>query len=156
MQPDSAREPLKVWTGRHVEIELVTESGETERMSLDVVADSAADFARGFLGEGTPLGKALLGKQAGDTITYRAGDIVEARLLAVSDTLSAPPEDLTERRAEVTRKALEQSDNTSLLIYASAMNSKWGDYDPAVLQQDDDSADGPDNHEKPETGEQGD
>lgn len=135
----SGNKPLQVWAGRHVEIEVRYEDGETEVMALDVVADAAADFTRGFLGEGTPLGQAILGKSAGDVVNYRAGDIVRVRVLAVRDTLNAPPEDLTGRRAEVTRKALEDADKTSLLIYASSMNSKWGDYDPAILQEDEDA-----------------
>ena len=140
---------LQAWTGRHVELELITEDGETEKLSLDIVADSAADFARGFLGESTALAQAILGKQAGSVVPYHTGDIIEVRLLKVSTTLSAPPEDLTERRAEVTRKAVKRSDNTSLLIYASSMNSKWGDYDPGILQNDDESGEDPE--EKPES-----
>ena len=145
---DVEQNHLQVWTGRHVELELKTENGETEQLSLDIVADSAADFTRGFLGESTALAQAILGKHAGSVVFYRAGDIVEVRILEVKGTLSAPPEDLTERRAEVTRKAVESSDNTSLLIYASSMNSKWGDYDPGILQKDDNS--GKDSEENPE------
>jgi hypothetical protein len=102
-----------------------------------VVADNAADFDHGLLGENTPLARAILGKQAGAVIPYRAGDIVEVRVLSVSAAENAQPTDLSERREEVTQKAIQDSDRTSLVIYASSMNSKWGEYDPGVLNEDD-------------------
>ncbi len=128
---------LKVWAGRHVELELKYETSEVERLSLDVVADNAADFENGFLGENTPLAKAILGKQAGAVVPYRAGDVVEVRLLSVSPGKNTQPADLSERREEVNRKAIQHADHTSLVIYASSMNSKWGEYDPGALKEDD-------------------
>ncbi len=131
---------LKVWAGRHVELELKYATSEVERLSLDVVPDNAADFDRGFLGESTPLAKAILGKLAGETIAYRAGDIVSVRILSVSETLSGQPEDLSERRQEVERKAVRDSDHTSVVMYASSMNSKWGDYDPEKIPKDEENS----------------
>ncbi len=128
---------LKVWAGRHVELELKYATSEVERLSLDVVPDNAADFDRGFLGESTPLARAILGKPAGETIAYRAGDIVSVRILSVSEALSGQPEDLSERRQEVERKAVRDSDHTSVVIYASSMNSKWGEYDPEKIPKED-------------------
>lgn len=127
----------KVWVGRHVELELKYDNGEKERLGLNVVADAAADFSSGFLGEGTSLARAIMGMQAGSIIPYKMGDIVEVRILSVSAEMTAQPKDLTERRDEVTRKALRQSNHTSAVIYASSMNSKWGDYDPSALKDED-------------------
>ncbi len=132
---------LKVWTGRHVELELKYETGEVEKLSLDVVPDNAADFERGFLGESSALAKAIMGKTAGSVVTYKAGDMVEVRIVSVSEELSGTPEDLSERRDEVTRKAIHHSDHTSAVIYASSMNSKWGDYDPDGLKEEEDEED---------------
>ncbi len=131
--PSSA---IKVWSGRHVELELKYQTAERERLSLDVVADKSADFDHGFLGESTPLAKAIMGRQAGEVVPYRAGDIVEVRILSVSAELSAQPEDLSQRREETERKAIRRSDHTSAVIYASSMNSKWGDYDPDGLKDE--------------------
>ena len=125
-----------VMVGRHVEFEVKYENGETETLSLDVVPDKAADFAGGFLGEGTPLAKAILGQSVGSAILYHAGDIVGLLILSVSTELSAQPSDLTERRQETIRKAVRQSDHTNLVIFASSMNSKWGDYDPDGIRED--------------------
>jgi hypothetical protein len=127
---------LKVWTGRHVELDLKYETGETEHLSLDIVPDNAADFDRGFLGESTPLARAILGKEAGEVVRYMAGDAVEARVISVSAELQDQPSDLSERRDEMTRKALQHSDDISAIIYASSMSNKWGEYDPGILQND--------------------
>ncbi len=78
-----------------------------------------------------------MGRQAGEVVPYRAGDIVEVRILSVSAELSAQPEDLSQRREEAERKAIRHSDYTSAVIYASSMNSKWGDYDPGALKDED-------------------
>ena len=128
---------MEIWAGRHVDLELKYDTSEVERLSLDIVADNAADFGHGLLGENTPLAQAIMGKQAGAIVAYRAGDIVEVRILAVSAAQETSPADLSERREEVTRKAVRQSDHTSLVIYASSMNSKWGQYDPGALKEED-------------------
>lgn len=132
---------LRVWVGRNVDLEIKYETGETERLSLDVVADQSADFERGFLGEGTPLAKAILGKTAGSVVAYRAGDAVSVKILAVSAQLSQEPQDLTERREEVTRKAIDDFGRTSTIIYASSMGNKWGEMDPGALEEEDNQED---------------
>lgn len=130
--------PLPVAAGRHVELEIAYQGGERERLSLDVVPDAAADFARGMLGENTPLAQAILGARAGDVIAYHTGDALEVRILDVQLELSGKPVDLTRRREETERKARRQSDQTNLIIFASSVNNKWGDYDPGALQDDED------------------
>lgn len=127
---------LAAQVGRHVELELVYEGGEIERLSLDIVADAAADFARGMLGESTLLARAISGHKAGEVIAYRAGDALEARILSVSAELSGDPVDLTKRREQTERKAIRQSDQTNLIIFASSVNNKWGDYDPGAIQDE--------------------
>lgn len=128
--------PLTAATGRHVELELLYEGGELERLSLDLVADTAADFARGMLGESTPLARAIHGQAAGSAIPYCEGDALEVRVLAVSAELAGQPVDLTTRRQETERKAVRRSDQTNLIIFASAVNNKWGDYDPGAIQDE--------------------
>ena len=120
-----------------MDLELKYDTSEVERLSLDIVTDNAADFDHGLLGENTPLAEAIMGKQAGAVVVYRAGDIVEVRILAVTAGQETSPADLSERREEVMRKAARQSDHTSLVIYASSMNSKWGQYDPGALKEED-------------------
>jgi hypothetical protein len=140
---------LKIWTGRHVELELRYSDGETERLALDVVADAAADFDRGFLGESTALAKAILGRQAGETAEYQAGDRVRVRILAVYPEWKGQPADLSARRDEALRKAVRDSEDTSAILFASSFSGKWGDYDPnAVPRQKEEDGDEDDQETK--------
>lgn len=127
---------LKIWVGRHVSLDLRYADGEVERMELDIVTDQQADFSRGFLGESTPLAQVMFGKTAGTDLAYQAGDITCVRVIAVLPALRSEPQDLSSRREALERKAASDSDRTSTMIYASAMNSKWGDYDPQYLEED--------------------
>jgi hypothetical protein len=124
---------LKVWTGRHVELEVHYSDGEVEHLSLDVVADTAADFARGFLGESTPLAKAILGCSPAETVTYSGGTV---RILTVALSQNQPPEDAAKKREETIQKAVRDSDNTSQTLFASSYNGKWGDYDPDTIKKE--------------------
>ncbi len=127
---------LKAWAGRHVELELTYESGEIERLSLDIVPDAAADFERGFLGENTALGKAIYGCTAGSSVIYQAADRVSVRILSVTASVREQEGDRAAEREEKIRKAKADSDRTSILIYASSMNNKWGDLDPDGMKED--------------------
>lgn len=116
--------------GAHVEIELVSRSGLRERVAFDIVPDAHADFEHGFLGAGTPLGQALQGRAAGETIPYQRGDVVEVKILKVSPAAGPPPDDTAEKRAEARRRARDQAELTNMVSFALAFDSKWGDYDP--------------------------
>ena len=95
-QAEAAQTPVAV--GTHVQLELLTESGTSEAMAFDVVPDSSADFAAGFLGAGTPLAQAILGQWAGSRVPYRAADIVEVRILAVTSSAHSPDDDTAAKR----------------------------------------------------------
>jgi hypothetical protein len=118
-----------VQVGYEVLVELVTEEG-TEQMQFDIVLDEFADFSLGFLGAHTPLARAILGQPVGAEVPYRQGDALSVRILAAAPSSRAPQTDVAERRQEVLRKAVEQSDMTSAMIFASSFTGKWGDYDP--------------------------
>jgi hypothetical protein len=133
MQPST---PLSIDTGVHVELELVDRSGERERLAFDIVPDRSADFANGFLGEGTPLAQAIRGHRVGEIVPYRTGDVVEARLLVVTPGVVRQSTDVEARRQETIRKAVQQSDLTNAVVFASSFSGKWGDYDPSGLLED--------------------
>ena len=136
MTDPSTGPPPKADIGMHVEIEFVLSSGETEQLSLDIVPDSAADYAHGLLGAGTPLGRALIGATAGSRVIYTTGDIRYVRVLRVERGPRLPAEDLSQRREEAYRKAVEDSHRTNILLAAASMNSKWGAYDLQPLDGD--------------------
>lgn len=120
--------------GKHIEIELVSKDGSVEEMAFDLVADTSADFAHGFLGESTPLAKAILGQSAGSTIPYNHGDLQEVRVHSVTAAEGKPDEDMNARRKAKIQEAIEKSDRTSAMIFASSFSGKWGDYDPAGIE----------------------
>jgi hypothetical protein len=115
-----------------VTVELVDSTGEAERHEFTLVTAKQADFKSGLLDENTPLGRALLGRHAGETVPYMVGDLRAVRILAVeSGEAIISPEAALKRRAAV-RKAAAQSEITSQMIFATASGSKWGDYDVDV------------------------
>ena len=120
---------LPVKPGRLIELELTSQSGEAERLALTLVEDDKADFEAGFLGLGTPLAKVILGKFAGQTLPYRAGDLVSVKIVSVQPGGQTPSGDVAARRQAVVDKAVKHLDYVNAMIFAGAFNSKWGDYD---------------------------
>jgi hypothetical protein len=51
---------IKAGSGKHVEIELLSRTGNNEKMAFDIVPEQSADYARGYLRRCT-AGKALAG-----------------------------------------------------------------------------------------------
>jgi hypothetical protein len=112
-----------------VQVELVDSSGEVERREFTIVIAKQADFKSGLLDENTPLGRALLGHLAGETIAYKAGDLTEVRILKVADNDGSFSSDAAEERRADVQKAAAQSEITNQMIFSTASGSKWGDYD---------------------------
>lgn len=127
-------ENLRVRVGRRVQIVLSHADDSEEALTLDVVPDAAADFERGLLGEGTPLAKALAGRRGGEVVTYRAGDLRQVRVLAVTRSPADLDLSAAARRQEVIDKAVSESDRTNALNFASSFSSKWGGYEPAGIE----------------------
>jgi Transcription elongation factor, GreA/GreB, C-term len=123
----------KVQVGSHVRVDLVYET-ETEQLEFDIVADQHADFTHGLLGESTPLAQVLIGKTAGQVVSYKIGDAQMVRILDVSPGKQADLENISARRQETMRKALEETERTNAMIFASSYSGKWGDYDPSGIE----------------------
>lgn len=132
---------IKVDIGTQVEVELVSQSGETEQMTFTLVSEEQADFKAGFLGANTPLAKTILGSQVGNILPYCVGDLRRVRILSVQASGEKQTEDVAARREKVIRKAVQHSDYVNTIIFAGSFSSKWGDYDidhldPAQWGQD--------------------
>jgi hypothetical protein len=110
-------------------VELVDSSGEAERREFTLVTGKQADFKSGLLDENTPLGRALLGHLAGETVPYQVGDLTEVRILAVESGDGSIPSDAAGKRRAAVRKAAAQSEITNQMIFSTASGSKWGDYE---------------------------
>jgi hypothetical protein len=110
-------------------VELVDTSGAVEQREFTLVTGKQADFKSGLLDENTPLGIALKGHTAGETIDYKAGDLTEVRILAVAGGEGSFSSDAAEERRAAVQKAAAQSEITNQMIFSTASGSKWGDYD---------------------------
>jgi len=132
---ETANVPLQVGLGTHVEVELLDESGGSDCLAFDIVPDNQADFGHGFLGVGTPLAQAISGQVAGNTVPYRVGDMVEARILSVSPGVRTPSDDVEAKRQAVIQQAVARSEQINDMAFALAVGSKWGDYDPVAPKE---------------------
>ncbi len=142
MEPESSDQKIvPADLGMKVEIDLVMIDG-SERLEVEIVPDNFADFSLGYLGISTPLAQSILGKRAGATIPYLVEGGIEVRILRVTPSQKSPPKDIAERRQATIRKALDQSDRTNAVLFASSFSGKWGDYDPDAV------SDEPDDEEK--------
>jgi len=124
----------RVKIGMRVEIELLSESGEVERLAFDLVADEQADFASGFLGAGTPLAQAILGQMVGATVPYAVADEVEVRILSVAPSQRAPAPEVAAAREAAAQEAVSKANMEEMVRLALTVDVKWGDYDPEALE----------------------
>jgi len=135
-EPDSTSKPntpLAANLRTRVQLTLLTRSGENEDLEFTLVPDKEADFYAGFLGLGTPLAKAILGKTAGLTVPYRVGDYVAIRILAVVPSQEPSTGDSAARRQAEAKEALDQINRTDAMIFASTVEGKWGEYDTDAI-----------------------
>jgi hypothetical protein len=116
--------------GTRVEVEMVSELGDSERLTFDIVPDRAADFTAGFLGSGTPLAQAIVGRPAGSIVPYRVGDLAEVRILTVALSERLAAGDAADARQALTQEAVERAKLDEMVQLALTVNVKWGDYDP--------------------------
>lgn len=128
---------LKAGLGAHVTIDLVLQA-DIERLEFDIVNDKEADFASGFLGVSTPLAQAVLGRAAHSVIPYRVNDAREVRIISVAPSQSGDRANAQKRHEEIVRRAVDQSDRTNAMIFASSFSGKWGDYDPTGFTEEED------------------
>ena len=131
----SQENAVQVTLGTHVEVELIDETGATEPLAFDLVADEQADFANGFLGAGTPLAQAIWSRCASEVVAYRLGDVVSVRLISVTHAERIQEEDVAAKRQAVIQQAVAESERISDMVFALAVGSKWGDYDPGGVKE---------------------
>jgi hypothetical protein len=131
--------PPVVSLGARVQVELVDEHGGVEVLDLVLVHDADADLARGYLGQGTPLGRAIAGQQTGGSLPYEQGDIVAVLILSVAPD-DVPDTNAAASREAVIQQAVERSEAVDTARLALTVDVKWGSYDPdGVLPGDEES-----------------
>lgn len=124
--------PMRINLHCHVWVELVDQAGQSEQEEFNIVEAENADLKSGLLGEDTALGRLLMGRHAGDKLRYRVGDLKEVRILRVEAEEGSISSKAAEHRRKDVRKAVEQSEITNQMIFATASGSKWGDYEVDV------------------------
>jgi hypothetical protein len=115
---------------------LFTANGGSEQMTVHLVSDSRADYARGLFGANTPLGRALLGHAEDETLPYPEGDVVRLYIVSVQPLQTDAPEKSAE---DVIKQAVTDINHTNAVLFASSYSSKWGDYDPDGIDHPDDA-----------------
>jgi hypothetical protein len=144
---EAARPPV-VALGARVQVELVDELGGVEALEIVLVPDAGADLVRGYLGQGTPLGRAIAGQRAGSRLPYEQGDIVAVRILSIVPD-DVPDTGAAANRQAVLQQAVERSEVLDMARLALTVDVKWGSYDPdGILPGDEESA-GPAGSSKP-------
>jgi hypothetical protein len=132
---EAARPPV-VAIGARVAVELIDDQGAVETLDVVLVPDAGADLARGYLGQGTPLGRAIAGQPAGSQLAYRQGDIVAVRVLSVVPD-EVPETGAAANRQAVIDEAVQRSEAVDMARLALTVDVKWGSYDPdSVLKGD--------------------
>jgi hypothetical protein len=124
----------QVGQNMHVEVELIDEYDNRERMEFDLVADSAADFDSGRIGVSTPLGKAIRGKFAGQVVEYSKGDIRKVQILSVTPLKSKVSDDAAARRQAILEEAVRKAERTNTEMFAASYDGKWGDYNTEGME----------------------
>ncbi len=124
--------PAEVAVGCHVEVELIDETGVAELLAIDLAPEGRGDLAAGFVAENTPLGQAVLGRRAGETIDYHVGDIAQIRILCV-EAGHGPAPDAEANRQAVLEQAVKKSDLADAVRLSLTVDQKWGDTDPEVM-----------------------
>ena len=118
-----------------VELELLSRSEPPEQLRCAVVTPEAADINRGLLGSNTPLAQAILGRQVGDQLAYRQGDLVALRILSVVPAPDIDPEEAARRRREEVARDERAIAQKNAAAFAASFSGKWGDYDPDGIEQ---------------------
>lgn len=118
-----------------VVVELISRSGDREQLEFDLVPDAEADFYSGFLGESTPLARAILGQPVGVTVAYDQGDITQVRIVKSCISKRSGKNAAEERQAEL-EQSIKQIDRTNAMVFASTFDGKWGGYDPDAVPKD--------------------
>ncbi len=115
--------------GTRVELELLAHGEAVDHMVVDIVFDKVADLAQDFLGAGSPLAGAVIGKWAGDTVDYAMGDITHVHIVSVDRSVRTPPPDAAEQRQSILDEARRKAERTNAEMFASSYGSKWGNYE---------------------------
>jgi hypothetical protein len=136
-------QPRKAMIHTRIELELVTERGERERMTVQLADSRNANLDEGWIDIEAPLGRAIRGQPEGARIPYVMGDIRSVRIVSIAPVEALPSEDAAERRQEILERARRKSERATQEIFSSSYGSKWGGYAAEDLASDEEEKDIP-------------
>lgn len=119
-----------------IELELITDAGEKERMTVQLADSRNANWDEGWLDIESPLGRAIRGQPEGARIPYVRGDIRMVQIVAISPVDELPAEDAEARRQQILDRARRKSERATQEIFSSSYGSKWGGYAAEDLAAD--------------------
>lgn len=132
---------MKAMIHTRIELELITDAGERERMVVQLADSRNANLDEGWIDIDAPLGRAIRGQPEGASIPYTMGDIHTVRIVSVRPVDELPSEDAEARRQEILARARRKSERATQEIFSSSYGSKWGGYAAEDLAHDDDVTD---------------
>lgn len=134
--PNPTDEVTQVGVNTHVVVQLIAGTEGVETMEFDLVRAKSADIDAGFLGDTSPLAKAILGQSVGATMAYTMGDITAVRIVAISQRHAVPPDDTATQRQAKLEEAVRKAERTNAEMFASSYGSKWGGYEISDGEED--------------------
>ena len=136
-------QPRKAMIHTRIELELVTERDERERMTVQLADSRNANLDEGWIDIEAPLGRAIRGQPEGARIPYVMGDIRSVRIVSVAPVDELPSSDAEARRQEILERARRKSERATQEIFSSSYGSKWGGYAAEDLASDEEEKDIP-------------
>jgi hypothetical protein len=118
----------RAWEGTHVVVELAGDDGAIETLAFDLVGEAAAAIDEGLLSVASPLGRAILGQQAGGQVAYVRGDIRRVRVVSVGPAQREADPEAAERQRAAVEEARRKAERTNADMFASSFSGKWGNY----------------------------
>ena len=125
--------------GTRVDVEMISELGDSERLTFDIVPDRG-HFAAGFLGAGTPLARRSWAAPSGASCRTRSATWPRCMSWRSPSANAARPATRAEGRQAMTQEAVEGAKLDEMVQLALTVNVKWGDYDPEGILPHEDSA----------------
>jgi Transcription elongation factor, GreA/GreB, C-term len=122
---------LIVSIGASVTLELLGDD-EPERLTLVIVPDEQADFYAGYLGESTPLAKAIISHSAGEIIHCQTGQVRIIEVTPIENSTQQAKENAALRKKSV-EQARKEIDRTNAIVFSSTIEGKWGEYDTDAI-----------------------
>lgn len=118
--------------GDEVGFELILRNGSKEQLIFTIVEDNYSDVEKGYLSNHSPIAVLLLGEKVGSIIPYFTDETIGIEILSLRNS-THPPSEITHQRRKRMGEIFNQIEFRDAVLFASSVNTKWGNYDPDAL-----------------------